>query len=258
MKKNILIIIAIAFSSILSFAQTTATDFTVTDCGGTSRHLFADLDAGKVIVMAMVDPCSSCIGPSKSALTVVNSYATSNPGKVVYWLTDDFGNTPCTTLTGWGTANVITGVPTLSSTAISQLNYGSAAMPKIVVVARPDHHVFFIQDNGLNTSNLKAAIDLAIATAGVNDEQHADFQMSVYPNPANEKLTISYNLVQTSVVNIDIFNLLGTKVKSVPLGKQSSGEHQPIIETENLNNGIYFLKLNVGEVSQIIRFSVTR
>jgi hypothetical protein len=258
MKKNLLIILAISFSIFSSFGQTTATDFTVTDCGGTSHHLFAELDAGKVIVMAMVDPCSSCIGPSKSALSVVNSFATSNPGKVIYYLTDDVGNTPCATLTSWGTTNGITGVPTLTSTTITQLNYGGAAMPKIVVIARPDHHVFFNQNNGLNVANLTAAINLAIATAGVNEQQHADFQLSVYPNPANEKLTVNYNLNQSSEVNIDIYNLIGSKIKSIPFGKQSLGNQQLIIETETLNNGIYFLRLNVGEFSQIIRFSVAR
>lgn len=259
MKKSILIILAIFFNGLFTIAQTTATDFTVTPCGGSiPLHLFAELDAGKVIVLAMVDPCSSCIGPSKSALTVVNSYATSNPGKVVYYLTDDVGNTPCTTLTSWGTTNGITGVPTLTSSSITQLNYGGAAMPKIVVLSGSNHKIYFSQDNGLNSANLSAAINLAIAKTGISEQQYADFQMSVFPNPANEKLSVNYNLNQTAEVTFEIYNLLGSKLKSISLGKQTSGDHQPIIETETLNNGIYFLKLNVGEFSQIIRFSVTR
>ena len=41
-----------------TFAQT-ATDFTANDCAGTSHHLFAELDAGKIIVAAFVMPCGS-------------------------------------------------------------------------------------------------------------------------------------------------------------------------------------------------------
>ena len=60
MKKTLLTAISGLFT-ILGFAQTTATDFTANDCGGTSHTLFTELNAGNVIVITWVMPCSSCI-----------------------------------------------------------------------------------------------------------------------------------------------------------------------------------------------------
>jgi hypothetical protein len=258
MNKKLLSILSILFIGILAKAQTTATDFKVNDCGGTERHLFAELDAGKVIVLAMVHPCSSCIGPAKSALAISKTFETAHPGKVVYYLTDDSGNTPCATLVSWANSNAISGIPIISDEIVTQENYGGAAMPKIVVIAGNNHKIYFIQNNGLNNTNFTAAITNAIATSGVKENTQTDFKMNVYPNPSNDKLTVNYHLNNASEISFEIYNLLGTKVKSFAAFKQNAGFHlESQFETESLNNGIYFLKINAGENSQIIRFSVS-
>lgn len=258
MNKKLLAFLTILLTGIFVKAQTTATDFTVNDCGGTSRHLFAELDAGKVIVLVMVDPCSSCIGPAKSALAISKTFETTNPGKVVYYLTDDFGNTSCATLTSWASTNAITGVPIISDEIVTQANYGGAAMPKTVVIAGTNHKIYFNQNNGLNATNFTAAINNAIATSGVKESVQSDFKMSIYPNPANDQLTVNYQLNNASEISFDIYNLLGTKVKSYASFKQNAGFHlESQFDTESLNNGIYFFKINAGENSQIIRFSVS-
>lgn len=258
MNKKILAVITLLFIGFYTKAQTTATDFNVNDCGGTTRHLFTELDAGKVIVLAMVDPCGSCIGPAKSALAISKTYETTNPGKVVYYLTDDFGNTTCATLTSWAATNVIIGVPIITDQAVSQANYGGAGMPKIVIIAGTNHKIYFNQNNGLNITTFTAAINNAIATSGIKESVQSDFKMSVYPNPANNQLTVNYHLNAASEINFEIYNLLGSKVKSFAPFKQNSGAHlETQFDTESLNNGIYFLKINTNENSQIIRFSVS-
>ena len=258
MNIKIIAIITLLITGFFAKAQTTATDFNVNDCGGTSRHLFTELDAGKIIVLAMVDPCSSCIGPAKSALAISKTFEASNPGKVVYYLTDDFGNTPCATLTSWASTNAITSVPIISDEAVSQTNYGGAAMPKIVIVAGTNHKIYFNQNNGLNATTFTAAINNAIAIASINESVQSDFKMSVYPNPVNDQLTVNYHLYNATEISFEIFDLLGSKVKSFAAFKQNSGTHiASKFETESFINGIYFLKINSNENSQIIRFSVS-
>src|SRR3954471_21320085 len=86
-------------------SQTIATDFTDNDCSGASHHLFQELDAGKIVVVSFVMPCSACVSPTISANNVVNSYYTSNPDKVMFYLSDDEANTTCTELTSWAVAS---------------------------------------------------------------------------------------------------------------------------------------------------------
>ena len=71
--KKILFIIAALFISIFGSAQV-APNFTATDCNGTSIDLYSQLDAGKVIVICWVMPCSSCIPASKTSYNVVQSF----------------------------------------------------------------------------------------------------------------------------------------------------------------------------------------
>lgn len=55
MKKPVLLSLSILFS-VLTFSQTTATDFTVNDCNDVTTNLFTQLDEGKVVVIAWVMP----------------------------------------------------------------------------------------------------------------------------------------------------------------------------------------------------------
>jgi hypothetical protein len=66
------------------------------------------------------------------------------------------------------------------------------------------------------------------------------------PNPANNQTTISYELPQSSTVNIAVYNLLGEQVivKSTS-GKQ--GKNTYTINTEELKNGIYLYSITVGD-----------
>lgn len=87
MKRKLLLSFTLLASAMIMNGQT-AVDFTVNDCAGTSHHLFGELDAGKVVVIAFVDPCASCIAPSGTALGIVQSFASSYPGRVLYYLSD--------------------------------------------------------------------------------------------------------------------------------------------------------------------------
>lgn len=257
MKRKLLVSFSLLISGILAFGQTTATDFTVNDCSGTSHHLFGELDAGKVVVIAFVDPCASCIAPSGTALGIVQSYASSNPGRVIYYLADDLANTSCSTLTSWGNTNGITGVPVFSTTAVSMNDYGSPAMPKIVVLAGPNHAVMFKQDNGLNSTNFTNAINQGLV-AGITEMDNADMNLNVYPAPATEFINVNFNLKENNKVRFDIYNVVGEVVKSVDFDNTSAGNNKTKISVELLSSGIYFLKLTSGKSSDVIKFIVAK
>ena len=255
MKKILLLALSVIT---LSGVSQTAVNFNVNDCSAANHDLFTELDAGKVIVIAFVMPCGSCIAPSLSAYTEVQNYASSYPGRVKFYLSDDVGTSSCTTITNWGTTNGITTPDAVfCNTAVKQADYGTAGMPKIVVLGGPSHAVLFNQNNGLNVTNLNNAI-MAGLTTGINESLNGNFQLSLFPNPVNNnKATVKYNLSSNTDVKIDIYNTLGAKVKSFTFEKQISGKHEEILELDILSDGIYFIKLNVENSSQTIKFTVT-
>ena len=257
MKQLLLSISLLLLNGVMAMGQT-ATDFTANDCSGTAHHLFAELDAGKIIVVAFVEPCGTCVGPSQNAMYTVQNYATSYPGKVLFYLSDDVANTPCSTLNGWAATNSINANSVFSDPAFVETPYGTIAMPKIVAFAGAGHQVIFSQDNGLNITNLQNAINSALAT-GVPNVNNNGFQLSVFPNPALDNISVSYNLNQSASISFEVYNLVGEKVKTITATKQAAGHHNLNINfSGKLSSGDYLLRLNADGTSEILKFSVTK
>lgn len=256
MKYLILIVTAFSFYN-ASYSQTTATDFTANDCVGNSHNLFSELDAGKIIVIAWVMPCGSCAGPSLAAYNAAQSYASSNPNTVFFYLVDDYANTSCSTLTSWGNTNSMPNAIKFSNSTISMNDYGTAGMPKIVVLGGTDHSVAYNLNSGVTTSGVQAAIDNLLSEAGVSEFTLVNnFGMKVSPNPVKNDFQIEYSLVNPSSVQIQIFSLTGELVYESINENQASGNHQLTINENTMENGMYILKINAENKSESINFVV--
>lgn len=255
--KKVLFTVCVAMSGIAAIGQTTATNFTVNDCSGASHDLFTELNSGKVVVIAFVMPCSSCIGPSLSAYNEVQNYASTNPGRVVFYLADDVGTTSCTSLTNWANTNGMTGIPVFSNTAVKEADYGTGGMPKIVVLAGTSHDIIFTQNGGLNVTNFDNAINQGLV-AGITENSKADFKLALFPNPSTtSKTTISYTLKESSDVTVEVYNSIGAEVKTATFEKQPAGKNESVLDFETLSNGVYFVKIKSGGASQVLKFTVS-
>lgn len=232
---------------VTSIAQP-ASNFNCNDCSGTNRNLFNDLDAGKVVVIVWVMPCASCINGALSAQTEVQNALAANPGKVLYYLSDDDGNTNCTTLTSWASTNGITSAMVISNSQVNMSAYGAAGMPKIVVVGGGSARTIFYNQNAPNiTANgIKDAITAALAATptGIKESQKSGFSVGVYPNPSNTTCKIAVNLTAGSKIKIEICNTLGQVVRDVFAGSLEAGNHSYEINTSALSNGNYFVKFS--------------
>ena len=163
--KASLFIVACILSFNLGFGQATATDFTQNDCNGLSHNLFSELNANKVVVIAWVMPCEFCVDGTMAAWNAAQSFAVSNPGKVLFYLVDDFGDNTCADLSNWTVTNNVAGGSPISfnniGKPINMNDYGSGGMPKVVVVGGSSHYVYF-NENFSATDN-EVAITSAIA-----------------------------------------------------------------------------------------------
>jgi hypothetical protein len=259
MKKRLLTAI-LTISSAYMIAQTTAINFTSPDCAGTNHILFDELDAGKVIVISFVMPCGACIAPSIAASNKVKTYGSSNPGRVFFYLVDDYANTSCSSLTSWANTNGMSGVPVFSSKTVKMADYGAAAMPKVVVFAGKDHSVLFNQDNTINAAELTAAIDkgLSLTPNGIATNSKADFKLELFPNPiTNDKINLNYVLEQPSDILMEVYNAIGSKEITQVWEKEAVGKHEHQLNVETLGNGIYFLRLSTSGASQTLKLVIT-
>ena len=75
-----------------------------------------------------------------------------------------------------------------------------------------------------------------------------------YPNPFNPSTTIEFNLESASSVSVDIFNLLGQKIKTIQNGFLTSGIHSVIWngkdeKSKTVGSGLYFARISDGKTT---------
>ena len=266
MKKYILKSLLVLFAANISFAQTTATDFITDDCDGVSHNLFSELDAGNVIVIAWVMPCLPCATYTLPAYSAVQSFATSYPGRVHFYMADDETNTTCQDLSAWGvtnnmpTATFFSAYGANSADTVSMSDYGSPGMPKVVVLGGTDHTVYYNENFSQPTfDGVQAAIINALSAPLIIEQSLADkFKTSSFPNPVNNVLNITYSRAQASSINFSIVDVLGKVVLSIEDNSSySTGEKIKYINVSSLNNGNYFLKISSEIVTESLPFVVS-
>lgn len=89
---------------------------------------------------------------------------------------------------------------------------------------------------------------IAVNNTDVNN--NSDICISNYPNPFNPSTTLSYVLPRTSDVDLEIYDILGNKIKSFMIHAQSAGKQGIVWNGTNSNNeqvasGIYLFHLKV-------------
>lgn len=236
--KKIFTSIALMLAAAISNAQTTATNFTATDCNGNSHTLFSELDSGKIIVLAWVMPCGMCVTGGDAAYNAVQTFATSNPGKVRYYLIDDAGNTSCSSLTSWATSNGIpspTAIFGNSGNIINESNYGGSGMPHIVVVGGTNHKIYFNEKSG-SGSGTQAAIQSAINAVGVKEVTN-QITFSISPNPATNTFEVNYG---KTISKIAILNISG---QAVDEEVYTNGSVNPTVDLSKIAKGIYTVRV---------------
>jgi len=84
-----------------------------------------------------------------------------------------------------------------------------------------------------------------------------NFQLSQnFPNPFNSSTIIYYDLLLSSNIKLEIFNILGQKVKTLVDGRENAGHHQIVWNGIDdfgkiVSSGIYLYSLQVGNQKQV-------
>ena len=85
--------------------------------------------------------------------------------------------------------------------------------------------------------------------AGVRVEERFETfngQVAVYPNPVQDMATVKFNIVQSTNVELIVYNVLGERVQIHELGQYDAGEHEVTFNKGTLSSGMYILQLNTN------------
>lgn len=93
---------------------------------------------------------------------------------------------------------------------------------------------------------------MAIETASLSEE------FTVYPNPVSETAKIDFTLLQQSTVELGIYDLLGKRVIQIYNGIAPLGHQQYNFDTQDLDQGVYFVKLTIDGQEQVQKIQVSK
>ena len=71
-----------------------------------------------------------------------------------------------------------------------------------------------------------------------------------FPNPFNPSTTINYSLPFASIVNLEVFNILGEKIASLVNGFQQPGNYHVLWNAGNCASGIYLYRISTKDLVQ--------
>ena len=78
----------------------------------------------------------------------------------------------------------------------------------------------------------------------------------IYPNPASGSATIFFSLADAQQVSFKVFDLSGRLITTITDRESGQGENQITWNTSEVKAGIYFLRMESGDYSEMKKVSV--
>ena len=85
-----------------------------------------------------------------------------------------------------------------------------------------------------------------------------NINLNCYPTPANENLFINFNVPNSNITNINIFDIYGKLEANLVNEFLETGEYKKIYQVGNLDNGVHFLKIQINNDVTIKKFIVLK
>jgi len=135
--------------------------------------------------------------------------------------------------------------------------YGDSPEPDTAYV------VVLTNDPGAPIINVEVQRDVNVGIGDVNTLPTTYAVSQNYPNPFNPSTTIKYQLPQTSDVQLQIFNVLGQKVRTLVNSKVEAGYHEAIWDGRNdlghqVASGIYIYKFQAGNFQKTLKLMLLK
>jgi hypothetical protein len=90
------------------------------------------------------------------------------------------------------------------------------------------------------------------------EEIDIDIDFCITPNPINQQASVTFNLAENNLVQLKVFNSVGSLVFETKEQIYQVGNHTILFENNNLNNGIYYFQLASGSKTLSRKVVITK
>jgi hypothetical protein len=124
------------------------------------------------------------------------------------------------------------------------------------VVALGDGDILFSDSYA---SQASPAFVIGGVPTGIINQKYNNTGYKIYPNPASGNVNLEYTVAKDSKVGIVISNMNSQVVKSYLTNEpHGAGTYSKSLDVSDLRPGIYFVRINMGTTSKIIKLVVKR
>lgn len=133
----------------------------------------------------------------------------------------------------------------------------------------PDHCVISIQifdANGgsqytegteMYMDDLEISMDF-VSSIDENISQNTNQLMQNRPNPFSTSTSINFNVAESNLVTLKVYDILGNEVKTILNKEMSAGNYDVSFEAPPTSNGIFFYKLTIGNFTETRMMQITK
>lgn len=214
-----------------------------------------------IVCVTDANGCSACVSATvydSSNNNTCQALFTLYPDSTqlhTYWAVNlSVGPPPLSYMWSWGDQ-------TYSYTEYPSHTYANAGVYTICLTITDSmagcSNTYCVTDSFARTANAMIYVNVIPPTTGLPSVQTLS-SWSVYPNPVADNMMIDYSLTSSSSVIINLFDMLGNKIKQIENNKQTAGEHTISVNTSMLPEGLYLLQINAGNYISEKKISVIR
>ena len=93
----------------------------------------------------------------------------------------------------------------------------------------------------------------------MSTEQPAGFMLSQnYPNPFNPSTVISYQIPTSGQVTLKVYGILGREVATLVNERENAGSYSVTFDGSRLASGVYFYRLQAGNVTKVMKMIILK
>ena len=157
-------------------------------------------------------------------------------------------------MSGWASNYNIATDAFFSTTDLDMLDYGTVGMPKVVVLGKNTHTIYYNEnDNKTTQIGVENAITLALTSStGIDEQAENNLNLTAYPNPTTGTINVEYN--SQTPVQFDVINMLGENV----LSQNTDNTKNTTIDVSKLTKGLYFLQMTTDSKTTSLKFTLNK
>jgi len=117
-----------------------------------------------------------------------------------------------------------------------------------------NYSISAVYDEGQSNLSAPYVLNWEVSDVDISDVVPQDWKIDhPYPNPFNPSFSVRIHLRENTLLEAQLYNVLGKRVKKIESRSMSAGSHTLNFDNNNLSSGIYFLSVKAGPLARTFK-----